>query len=521
MRSFALVFLASLRLCRARQPGFSIHDDLLAHPQFEVTFDSYILETDALALVESKRAAHGTYTPDASQTNLAARVRESGTADAAADPTADSDDPPEVAETYEILTSPPSRYLCSVPTIPKQPELNQTANNLAKAEEARELTRANTRGWELMSALDGHCLFYVSGWWSYNFCYGKDIVQFHSVRTVPGGAPVKDPQTPEYVLGRAPVPAKAKKPSTDTAVQKVHGGSGSADPDTKGVAPPNTELQVKGDQRYLVQRLDGGTLCDLTGRPRTIEIQYHCTPGLSGDRIGWIKEITTCTYVMVVQTPRLCADVAFLPPKETRAYPISCRQIVDSHEEAAWYHGRTLEAAQEAARAADVAAAQARNSKEQIKGGKNAPPHNPFAGVTIGGVVLGAKRLLASQGGGKIVELTLPRGFATAKLPGTALAELAATLKKGDGAKMAAMSVEELLEMGIDAESIEVLRKELKMMGDDGWEIAVEVVPGTEDAADAGAAPKKAKAAGSNKGRPEQDDSEEEGSKETFYKEEL
>jgi hypothetical protein len=33
MRRLNLVLLASLQLARARQPGFSIHDDLLAHPQ--------------------------------------------------------------------------------------------------------------------------------------------------------------------------------------------------------------------------------------------------------------------------------------------------------------------------------------------------------------------------------------------------------------------------------------------------------------------------------------------------------
>ena len=33
MRRLNLVLLATLRLCRARQPGFSIHDDLLAYPQ--------------------------------------------------------------------------------------------------------------------------------------------------------------------------------------------------------------------------------------------------------------------------------------------------------------------------------------------------------------------------------------------------------------------------------------------------------------------------------------------------------
>lgn len=33
MRCLTLLLLASLRLCSARQPGFSVDDDLLAYPQ--------------------------------------------------------------------------------------------------------------------------------------------------------------------------------------------------------------------------------------------------------------------------------------------------------------------------------------------------------------------------------------------------------------------------------------------------------------------------------------------------------
>lgn len=33
MRRLNLVLLASLQLCQARQPSFSVHDDLLAYPQ--------------------------------------------------------------------------------------------------------------------------------------------------------------------------------------------------------------------------------------------------------------------------------------------------------------------------------------------------------------------------------------------------------------------------------------------------------------------------------------------------------
>ncbi len=59
-------------------------------------------------------------------------------------------------------------------------------------------------------------------------------------------------------------------------------------------------------------------------------MKYHCVPELQNDKISWIKEVTICAFVMVVNTPRLCYDVAFLPPMETRAYPISCQLIADS-----------------------------------------------------------------------------------------------------------------------------------------------------------------------------------------------
>lgn len=37
MRRSHLLLLASLQLCSARQPGFSIHDDMLAYPQVRVS----------------------------------------------------------------------------------------------------------------------------------------------------------------------------------------------------------------------------------------------------------------------------------------------------------------------------------------------------------------------------------------------------------------------------------------------------------------------------------------------------
>jgi protein OS-9 len=546
MRRLNLVLLASLQLCGARQPGFSIHDDLLAHPQvrsllasscgelatrsslltlraplqFEVVFsDAYISESDALALLELKRASN-TYTPDASQTDLTSNVRESAAADATAGGSnyaTSSDGLPEIGETYEILGSGPSRYLCSVPTIAKPPELNQTATELAKAEEERELIRASTKGRELIHGMNGECLYYMSGWWSYSFCYGKEIVQFHAQPSgVNGGPPVKEPKTPEYVLGRTKALSKPKGQQANAAQNQGAEGS-------KGVASPNTELMIKGDQRYLMQRLDGGTVCDLTGRPRTIEIQYHCNPSASMDQIGWIKEVTTCAYLMVVHTPRLCADVAFLPPKETRAHPISCRTIVSNEDElAAWKWQRTADAKQ----SMGIAGAQ------KPKAGKDAARQHPLAGMTIGGVVIGGKRVMGvGDENHEVVELKPPRGTVI-KGTAPALEKLAQNAKKvGDGTGV--ITMEEILEMGLDQATMEAIKKELAKLLDNGAPVDIEVeIDPTKAAAEA---EKGGKETGSRKkttkqtppqgqkgGSPGREEGEEEeGSQEVFYKEEL
>ena len=400
------ILLCRLRLSSARQPGFSIHHDLLAHPQFEVVFaESFISESEARALVEKKTepsgsAPHPSYEAEfSSQTDLTSNIR---SADADDDDvprgseTDDGDGPDhKVAETYEVMTLHPHRYLCAIPVIEPPPAMNETATELAKAQEARELARASAHGWDLMNGLDGTCLYYVSGWWSYSFCYGHDVVQFHALPgSLKSGMPVRDPQTMEFVLGRVQGarPRGGGRGGNHNSGNDDGNGNGGQGEGNTGVAapPPNTELQVKGDQRYLVQKLEAGTVCDLTGRDRTIEVQYHCSPGSTQDRIGWIKEVTTCAYLMVVHTPRLCSDVAFLPPKETRANVISCRAILSEADQPAWHQRKTLEAAA-------VMMGQA-----QSHGGP----------VVVGGVVVGGRQMLGNGEDGKVpIRLSPPRGF--------------------------------------------------------------------------------------------------------------
>lgn len=424
---------------------------------------------------------------------------------------------PEISEDYEVMNIPPSRYLCSVPVLAPPPAPNQTATDLAKAEEARELARANTRGWELMSGLDNQCLYYISGWWSYKFCYGHDIVQFHALPSgVKGGMPVRDPNSQEYVLGRVDQPPTSKKNTKKSQGNELQTDvDGQQKPLQEGhVAPPNTELQVKGDQRFLVQRMEGGTVCDLTGRDRAIEVQYHCNPGSTGDRVGWIKEITTCSYLMLIHTPRLCEDVAFLPPKETRAHPINCQLILESEDEVAAFR---LRKSIEAAEALDVGHGQSEGKPDQagkMKAKAQEQGGNKYKGMQIGGTVIGGGQLHNPADGQAPPKLKPPKGFIPGKAPqsGPQIETLARAPKKSEGGQVEKLTDEELEDMNLNPDAVEQFRKELeKLAGEKGWTLEVVEMPGEIP-----------EIRGIVEDDEEESDSQgKEGSEEKFFKEEL
>ncbi|KAI0484053.1 glucosidase II beta subunit-like protein-domain-containing protein [Xylariaceae sp. FL0804] len=519
MRRRQLLLLGWLQLCRARQPGFSVHRDLLSYPQFEVVFsESYISEPDAQILIDSADPSHPSYEAEfAGQTDLSSSIgsaRDGTDADTdATDADADGRAGRRLTESYEIMSMPPYRYLCAIPIIEPPPTPNKTAAELAKAEEARELARASAHGWELVGGLEGSCLYYMSGWWSYRFCYGQDIVQFHALpASVKSGPPQRDANTAEYRLGRLPGPHVAARGSRRGEANQRDGQDGQSG--QSAASPPNTELQVKGDQRYLVQRMADGTICDLTGRERTIEVQYHCSPGSTQDRIGWIKEVTTCAYLMMVHTPRLCVDVAFQPPKEERANIISCRAIVSDAEQAQWHAQKTLEA-----QAAMVG---------QASEAAQAP-------ITIGGVVVGGRQMLGKGEDGKDPpRLAPPRGFrSTNNNPPLAVEIIAEGSSKEEGSRVDTLTVEELEELGLSPEMVEDLLEELqKRAGDRGWQLEVVDLPadhreirGFVDDDDGeeseGGSGEDGGKGGDGADGGEGADGSEQGSEEQFFKEEL
>lgn len=56
-----------------------------------------------------------------------------------------------------------------------------------------------------------------------------------------------------------------------------------------------------------------------------------------------MKEVSICCYLMVVYTPRLCKDVAFLPPREGQANQVQCKEVMNEKQIAEWKVKRAKE----------------------------------------------------------------------------------------------------------------------------------------------------------------------------------
>jgi protein OS-9 len=170
------------------------------------------------------------------------------------------------------------RYLCSLPRIIEErenEEVKQNVNVTAEQEsKAKELELAAQRGWDLLKDMQGNCIYYASGWWSYSFCYGEGVRQFHQLppgRNVPHWPPVEDRSVSAFVLGEFEKGASQKNKKAKSERKTLDAPTSEAGKEIreKGLA----RMEKKGDMRYLVQKLDGGTVCDLTGKPRKTEVQ--------------------------------------------------------------------------------------------------------------------------------------------------------------------------------------------------------------------------------------------------------
>ncbi|PVH99486.1 hypothetical protein DM02DRAFT_594193 [Periconia macrospinosa] len=453
---------AFLRLALASQQAFNVLEDLLAFPQFDVVYpQSYITEDDATSLL-AHSTPHKTKTPITST-----KSQETQDLSKPSKPSSSSSPDDELEYTYERVVVKGQRYLCSIPVIPDEEPQNSTVSaEEAKAEQEKELVRATDRGAELLQGMQGNCIYYVSGWWSYSFCYMDEVKQFHQLQTgrdLPIYPPVEDTSVKSFILGRYSEQHKTEKKKGRKTLGNEQGSKEVDDEDAtkkQETALDLPRLETKGSSKYMVQHLSGGTECDLTGKDRKIEVQYHCHPS-AGDRIAMIKEVSTCAYLMKIYTPRLCNDVAFLPPQDNLANHISCQPVLRSSEVDAW----TLENAKFKVRETErlIAEAENNNPLRQMKDGlEGSTKRRPV----IGGTEVGAQALVGGEG--RVVERSIVVGGGKATNKGTVI--------DSDGRQM---SDEELEELGIKPETLERWKAETNERAEGAkWKIDIVETPG-------------------------------------------
>ncbi|CAG8665872.1 12455_t:CDS:2, partial [Funneliformis caledonium] len=269
-----------------------VHEDLLAHPQYKVfIYENQLIQNSSL----EKFAFDDVQTESSKVPTLSQSSSE------------DNEDSKYISVIMRTATRQP--YVCQIPYI-----ANQTSDE-ENPEENREDVDLMRKGLALLEPLQNNCLYYNQGWWTYEYCHLSHVKQFHQIIR-PNMKPIEDRSVASFYLGRYD-PRHATLPSS----YKDKEGSKNSQQQL------GTDLQAGGGKKYLVQRWSDGTKCDLTGKPRKVEIQFHCNPQ-SKDGISVVTEMSTCYYLVVIHTPRLCNDPAFLSKNLNKVNHIECRRVV-------------------------------------------------------------------------------------------------------------------------------------------------------------------------------------------------
>ncbi|NWS65206.1 OS9 protein, partial [Chunga burmeisteri] len=175
------------------------------------------------------------------------------------------------------------RYECRLPpaAVRRQPDPEEEAQ-LYNGSGVAELLRP-------MGAAP--CLIKTKDWWTYEFCYGKHIQQYH----------VEESEIKGDILFLGYYQSAFDWDDETAKASKQH--------------------RLK---RYHSQSYVNGSRCDLTGRAREAEVRFLCEEG-AGDYIARVDEPQSCSYVLTVHTTRICHHPFLRPPAGAAPQPILCQ----------------------------------------------------------------------------------------------------------------------------------------------------------------------------------------------------
>ncbi|KAG7477458.1 hypothetical protein MATL_G00069810 [Megalops atlanticus] len=142
------------------------------------------------------------------------------------------------------------------------------------------------------------CLVKTKDWWTYEFCYGQHIRQYH----------LEDSEIKGDVLFLGYYESEFDWNNETAKASKQH--------------------RLK---RYHSQSYVNGSKCDLNGKPRETEVRFLCEEG-SGDYVARVDEPQSCRYVLTVHTTRTCHHPFLRPPSTAKPHGIVCQPALSPQQ---------------------------------------------------------------------------------------------------------------------------------------------------------------------------------------------
>ncbi|XP_047202885.1 protein OS-9 isoform X1 [Girardinichthys multiradiatus] len=142
------------------------------------------------------------------------------------------------------------------------------------------------------------CLVKTKDWWTYEFCHGQHIRQYH----------LEDSEIKGDVLFLGYYESEFDWNNETAKASKQH--------------------KLK---RYHSQAYVNGSRCDLNGNPRETEVRFVCEEG-SSDYIARVDEPQSCRYVFTVHTSRTCQHPFLQPPSTSKPQGIVCQPALSAQQ---------------------------------------------------------------------------------------------------------------------------------------------------------------------------------------------
>ncbi|KAJ7999144.1 hypothetical protein DPEC_G00212350 [Dallia pectoralis] len=152
---------------------------------------------------------------------------------------------------------------------------------------------------DLLQPMDtAPCLVKTKDWWTYEFCYGQHIRQYH----------LEDTDIKGTVLFLGYYESEFDWNNETAKASKQH--------------------KLK---RYHSQSYVNGSRCDLNGSPRETEVRFVCEEG-TADYVARVDEPQSCRYVLTVHTTRTCQHPFLRPPSTAKPQGIVCQPALSAHQ---------------------------------------------------------------------------------------------------------------------------------------------------------------------------------------------